>query len=94
MAAGVLIDTSFFITLADSNRKHNEAARRYWRHFLESQIPIYLSTIVASEFCVKQEIPADILRCCVVFHSTGKMLRRPQSLIGNACVQKVWSAMR
>ncbi len=66
MAAGVLIDTSFFITLADSNRKHNEAARRYWRHFLESQIPIYLSTIVASEFCVKQEIPADILRCCVV----------------------------
>jgi predicted nucleic acid-binding protein len=66
MAAGVLIDTSFFITLADNKRKHNETARRYWKHFLENRIPIYLSTIVVSEFCVKQEIPPDILRCCIV----------------------------
>jgi len=66
MAAGVLLDTSFLITLADKNRKHYETARRYWRHFLENQIPIFLSTIVVSEFCIKQEIPADILRCCVV----------------------------
>ena len=66
MAAGVLLDTSFLITLADRNRTHHEAARRYWRHFLENQIPIYLSTIVASEFCIKQEIPPEILRCCVL----------------------------
>ncbi len=66
MAAGVLLDTSFLITLADKNRADHEAARRYWKHFLENQIPIYLSTVVVSEFCIKQEIPPDMLRCCVV----------------------------
>lgn len=66
MAAGVLLDTSFLITLADKGRPHHGFARSFWRHFIESQIPIYLSTIVASEFCVKQEIDPQILRCCVV----------------------------
>ena len=66
MPAGVLLDTSFLITLADKNRAHHEAARRYWQHFLENQIPIFLSAIVVSEFCIKQEIPPEILRCCVV----------------------------
>lgn len=66
MAAGVLLDTSFLITLADKNRPHHEAARRYWRHFLETDVPIFLSTIVASEFSIKQEIPPEILRSCVV----------------------------
>jgi predicted nucleic acid-binding protein len=66
MAAGVLLDTSFLITLADKNRANHETARRYWKHFLENQIPIYLSTVVVSEFCIKQEIPPDMLRCCVV----------------------------
>lgn len=33
---------------------------------MESEIPIFLSTIVASEFCMRQEIPAEILRACVV----------------------------
>jgi len=66
MAAGVLLDTSFLISLADKNRAHHEAARRYWRHFLDNEIPIFLSTIVASEFSTKQEIPPEILRSCVV----------------------------
>ncbi|MGA2748581.1 MAG: PIN domain-containing protein [Verrucomicrobiota bacterium] len=66
MAAGVLLDTSFLITLADKNRAHHETAVQYWRHFLDNQIPIFLSTIVVSEFCAKQEIPPDMLRCCVV----------------------------
>jgi len=66
MAAGVLLDTSFLITLADMNRGHHETARRYWRYFLENRIPIFLSAVVVSEFCIKQEIPPDMLRCCVV----------------------------
>jgi predicted nucleic acid-binding protein len=66
MAAGVLLDTSFLITLAGAGRAHHEAARRHWRHFLENDIPIFLSTIVVSEFCVRQEIPPEMLRCCVV----------------------------
>jgi len=66
MATGVLIDTSFLITLAGKSRKHHDSARKYWRYFLENQIPIFLSAIVVSEFCIKQEIPPDLLRCCVV----------------------------
>lgn len=66
MAAGVVLDTSFLITLADSARNHHEAARRYWRHFTEQGQPIFLPTIVVSEFCVRQEIPSEILRACVV----------------------------
>ena len=66
MAAGVVLDTSFLITLADDKRPHYQAARSYWRHFIEQGIPIYLPTIVASEFCIKQEIPPEILRACVV----------------------------
>jgi hypothetical protein len=27
---------------------------------------MFLSAVVVSEFCIKQEIPPDILRCCVV----------------------------
>lgn len=60
------MDTSFLITLADNSRHHHAIARSFWRHFIENQIPIYLSTIVVSEFCVKQEIDPHILRCCVV----------------------------
>lgn len=66
MPAGVMLDTSFLITLAGRERPHHEAARRYWQHFMESEIPVFLSTIVVSEFCIRQEIPADLLRSCVV----------------------------
>lgn len=66
MAAGVVLDTSFLITLADSSRAHHKTARQYWRHFTETAIPIFLPTVVVSEFYIKQEIPPDILRACVV----------------------------
>jgi predicted nucleic acid-binding protein len=66
MAAGVVLDTSYLITLADSTRANHETARRYWRELTQRGFPIFLPTIVVSEFCVKQEIPPDILRACVV----------------------------
>lgn len=66
MAAGVVLDTSFLITLADPARAHHETARRYWRHFAEQALPVFLPTIVVSEFCIRQEIPPEILRACVV----------------------------
>lgn len=62
---GVLIDTSFLITLADKSRKNSATARRYWKYFVDQEIPIFLSTIVVSEFCIKQEIDPAILRCCI-----------------------------
>ena len=66
MAAGVVLDTSFRITLADPGRLHHQAARRYWRYFAENALPVYLPTIVVSEFYIKQKIPPEILRSCVV----------------------------
>ncbi len=66
MGAGVVLDTSFLITLADSNRAHHDTARKYWRYFSEQGLPMFLPTIVVSEFSIKQMIPPDILRGCVV----------------------------
>jgi predicted nucleic acid-binding protein len=66
MPAGVLLDTSYLITLADRKRPHYKTARRYWREFAERAIPIFLPTIVVSEFYIKQEILPEILRACVV----------------------------
>lgn len=69
MPAGVLLDTSYLITLADPGRENHQTARRYWRHFTEEGIPIYLPTIVVSEFCIRQEIPARYspCLCCILF---------------------------
>lgn len=66
MSADFLIDTSYLITLADKQRANHDAALRYWRYVTEEGIPILLPTIVVSEFCVRQPIPPDILRSCVV----------------------------
>ena len=66
MPAGALLDTSFLITLAGRDRQHHEAAKRYWKYLLENQIPLYLSTIVVSEFSVKQALGPEILRHCVL----------------------------
>ena len=66
MAAGIVLDTSFLITLANPDRANHPTARKYWRHVTEQAIRIYLPTIVVSEFCIKQEIQPEILRACVV----------------------------
>ena len=66
MPAGVVLDTSYLITLADQARPNHAAAKRYWIHFTDNAMPIFLPTIVVSEFCVKQEIPFGILQSCVV----------------------------
>lgn len=34
MISGVLLDTSFLITLADPNRERHGAAKQYFQHFL------------------------------------------------------------
>lgn len=64
MAAGVLVDTSFLITLADPERANHGTAVAYWKFFRENQIPIYLSAIVVSEFEVRQSIDEAVRRAC------------------------------
>jgi hypothetical protein len=66
MGAGIVLDTSFLITLADPTRRNHDTARRFWREFAGRGIPVYLPTIVVSEFCIKQDIPPEIRRACVV----------------------------
>jgi predicted nucleic acid-binding protein len=51
-----LLDTSFFITLADPSRAHHMVARHYFTEALQQGCPLYLSAIVASEFQVKQAV--------------------------------------
>jgi hypothetical protein len=66
MPAGVVLDTSFLICMADPARANHGTAVDYWRYFIEQRIPVFLPTIVVSEFCVRQEIPKSMLSCCVV----------------------------
>lgn len=56
MADGVLLDTSFLISFADPNRKHHAVAVQFFKHFEVEGIPMFLSTIVASEFHQKQKV--------------------------------------
>jgi predicted nucleic acid-binding protein len=56
MAAQVLMDTSFLISLVDANRPHHSVAEQYYRLALEQQVPMILSAIVASEFSIKQSL--------------------------------------
>lgn len=52
----VLLDTSFLISFSDPERPNHSVAMAYYRECVRRQIPMYLSTIVISEFQVKQAI--------------------------------------
>ena len=56
MADGVLLDTSFLISFADPTRKHHAVAVQFFKLFTSEGVPMYLSTIVASEFHMKQPV--------------------------------------
>ena len=56
MSAGVLLDTSFLITLVNAQRPHHAVARSYYLHLLNSGDPMRLSSIAASEFAIKQPL--------------------------------------
>jgi len=62
----VLLDTSFLISLSDPARTHHAAAVQYYKECVHRQVPMYLSTIVISEFQVKQAINDLPLRNFVV----------------------------
>jgi predicted nucleic acid-binding protein len=61
----VLLDTSFLITFLDAKRPNHVVAKQYFRHFLDNGFVLWLSTIVASEYCHKatlDELPMLNLR--------------------------------
>jgi predicted nucleic acid-binding protein len=53
---GVLTDTSFLISLAKPQERNHAAARAYFKACLDRAVPLYLSTIVVSEFSIKQSV--------------------------------------
>lgn len=65
MAEGVLLDTSFLISLVDRTRKHHGVAVQFFRFFASEGVPMFLSTIVAAEFHQKQpvtDLPLDAMQ--------------------------------
>jgi len=56
MPKGVLVDTSFLISLVASDRDNHPVARDYFRAALEQGVPLFLSTLVACEFSRKQPV--------------------------------------
>lgn len=66
MIDSVLLDTSFLITLCDPNRAHHPAAKAYYRALIERDVPMHLSTVVVSEFEVRQPIRDLELRNFIV----------------------------
>lgn len=63
---GALVDTSFLISLAKPGETNHAAARQYYQGCLDRQVPLYLSTIVVSEFSVKQSVMDLELRNFIV----------------------------
>lgn len=66
MSDGVLLDTSFLISLVDPSprRPHHAAAVQFFKFFAEEGVPMFLSTIAASEFHLRQpvtDLPLDAI---------------------------------
>jgi len=56
MTAGVLLDTSFLISLVDGSRRNHSIAKQYYVLMLEQQAPMYFSAIVAAEIAIGQPL--------------------------------------
>jgi hypothetical protein len=64
VADGVLLDTSFLITFATPTRQHHAVAVQYFRFFASEGVPMFVSTIAASEFHLRQpvtDLPLDAM---------------------------------
>jgi predicted nucleic acid-binding protein len=59
MTESVLLDTSFFIRLLNSEDPYHQSALDYYRYFMEKGITMKMSTIAIAEFCVKGSL-ADL----------------------------------
>jgi PIN domain nuclease of toxin-antitoxin system len=62
----VLLDTSFLISLSDPHRQHHAAAKQYYKECITRQVPMFLSTVVISEYSVRQSINDLPLRNFIV----------------------------
>jgi hypothetical protein len=56
MSNSVLLDTTFLISLVDDTRPNHTNAKGFYKYFIDNKIAMILSSIVTSEFCVKQQL--------------------------------------
>ncbi|MDX1942468.1 MAG: PIN domain-containing protein [Saprospiraceae bacterium] len=56
MIKKVLLDTSFLITLSDESRENHKLAKEFYKYFLDEKISMIISSIVVSEFSIKEPI--------------------------------------
>lgn len=52
MPEGALLDTSFFLRFLNERDPLFENADKYYKHFLEKEINLFISTISIAEYCV------------------------------------------
>jgi PIN domain len=50
------LDTSFLISFADPNRPNHAVAVEYFRYCVAERVPMWISTVAAGEFQVRQSI--------------------------------------
>jgi predicted nucleic acid-binding protein len=62
----VLLDTSFLITLSDPARERHDVALRYYKECISRHVPMMLSSVVISEFHVRQSVNDLELRNFIV----------------------------
>lgn len=56
MLKSILLDTSFFIRLLNSEDKLHNNTKEYFKYFLENEFHLICSTISVGEYCVKGDI--------------------------------------
>lgn len=52
--ANVILDTGFLISLMSQNRPEHEAAKKYYKYFIQNGFMMLVPTVVISEFAIKQ----------------------------------------
>ena len=62
----MLVDTSFLITLSDHTRQRHGVAVSYFKACIERRVPLFLSSVVVSEYQVRQAINDLPLRNFIV----------------------------
>jgi hypothetical protein len=56
MNNSVLLDTTFLISLVDNTRQNHTIAKDFYKYFIDNKYHMILSSIVTSEFCIKQPL--------------------------------------
>lgn len=82
----ILLDTSFCIRLLKQDDPLHKNAYEYFQYFLENKIEMFLSTIVISEYCVKDDIanlPLQTMKIIPFDFLDGKIAGEFYSILTN-----------